>query len=65
MIRKLHLCGIALALQALVRLINQFAQGEMSPELNDQPGNPAYKRVWTDPDFDPARRAFYDATTPA
>jgi hypothetical protein len=32
----------------MFRLINQFAQGEISPELNYQPGNPAYKRVWDD-----------------
>jgi len=36
------------AAQAMFRLINQFAQGTISPELNYQPGNPAYKRVWDD-----------------
>jgi hypothetical protein len=36
------------AAQAMFRLINQFAQGKISPELNYQPGNPAYKRVWDD-----------------
>lgn len=29
-------------------LINQFAQGKVSAELNHQPGNPAFKRVWDD-----------------
>jgi len=36
------------AAQAMFRLINQFAQGKISPTLNYQPGNPAYKRVWDD-----------------
>jgi hypothetical protein len=36
------------AAQAMFRLINQFAQGKISAELNYQPGNPAYKRVWDD-----------------
>ncbi|MGD9023633.1 MAG: DUF3604 domain-containing protein, partial [Desulfobacterales bacterium] len=36
------------AARAMFRLINQFAQGKISPELNYQPGNPAFKRVWDD-----------------
>lgn len=36
------------AADAMFRLINQFSQGELSPVLNYQPGNPAYKRVWDD-----------------
>ena len=36
------------AAQAMFRLINQFAQGKISPELNYQPGNPAFKSVWDD-----------------
>ncbi|MCG6986406.1 MAG: DUF3604 domain-containing protein [Thiocapsa sp.] len=36
------------AAQAMFKLINQFAQGEISPELNYQPGHPAYRRVWDD-----------------
>lgn len=36
------------AAEAMFRLINQFSQGELSPVLNYQPGNPAYKRVWDD-----------------
>ena len=36
------------AAQAMFRLINQFAQGKISAELNYQPGNTAYKRVWDD-----------------
>jgi hypothetical protein len=36
------------AAQAMFRLINQFAQGKISAELNYQPGNPAYKRVWNE-----------------
>jgi hypothetical protein len=36
------------ALRAAQRLTAQFAQGEISPALNYQPGNPAYKRVWDD-----------------
>jgi hypothetical protein len=36
------------AAQAMFRLINQFAQGKISAELNYQPGNPAFKRVWDD-----------------
>ncbi len=49
--RKFHEdfnAGGQTAAQAMFRLINQFAQGEISPELNYQPGNPAYKRVWDD-----------------
>ena len=34
------------ALRAAQRLIAEFAQGKISPALNYQPGNPAYKRVW-------------------
>lgn len=33
---------------AAQELTKQFAQGTISPELNYQPGNPAYKRVWDD-----------------
>ena len=36
------------AAEAMFRLINQFAQGEISEELNYQPGNPAFRRVWDD-----------------
>jgi len=36
------------ALRAALRLTAMFAQGEISPALNYQPGNPAYKRVWDD-----------------
>jgi hypothetical protein len=36
------------AAKAMFRLINQFAQGKISAELNYQPGNPAYRRVWDD-----------------
>ena len=36
------------ALRAAQRLIAEFAQGKVSPALNYQPGNPAYKRVWDD-----------------
>jgi hypothetical protein len=49
--RKFHEdfnAGGQTAAEAMFRLINQFAQGEISPELNYQPGNPAYKRVWDD-----------------
>jgi hypothetical protein len=49
--RKFHEdfnAGGQTAAQAMFRLITQFAQGEISPELNYQPGNPAYKRVWDD-----------------
>jgi hypothetical protein len=40
--------GGEIAAQAMFRLISQFAQGEISPALNYQPGNPAYERVWED-----------------
>ena len=40
--------GGTVAAEAMFRLITQFAQGTISPELNYQPGNPAYKRVWDD-----------------
>ncbi len=33
---------------AAQELTKQFAQGTISPELNYQPGNPAYERVWDD-----------------
>ncbi|WP_425090848.1 DUF3604 domain-containing protein [Tropicimonas sp. S265A] len=33
---------------AAQELTKQFAQGTISPVLNYQPGNPAYKRVWDD-----------------
>lgn len=36
------------ALRAAQDLIATFAQGTISPALNYQPGNPAYKRVWDD-----------------
>lgn len=38
--------GGEVAMAATRRLINQFAQGTLSPVLNYQPGNPAYTRVW-------------------
>jgi hypothetical protein len=34
--------------EAMFRLINQFAQGEISDAINYQPGNPNYRRVWDD-----------------
>ncbi|WP_170825400.1 DUF3604 domain-containing protein [Ruegeria sp. HKCCA5426] len=36
------------ARMAAQELTKQFAQGTISSELNYQPGNPAYKRVWDD-----------------
>jgi hypothetical protein len=36
------------ALRAAQELVAAFAQGEVSPALNYQPGNPAYARVWGD-----------------
>jgi uncharacterized protein DUF3604 len=36
------------ALRAAQELTRQFSQGEVSPAINYQPGNPAYKRVWGD-----------------
>ncbi len=36
------------ARKAAQELTKQFAQGTLSPVLNYQPGNPAYKRVWDD-----------------
>lgn len=36
------------ARMAAQELTKQFAQGTISPVLNYQPGNPAYKRVWDD-----------------
>ncbi len=36
------------ALRAAQELTRQFAQGNVSPAINYQPGNPAYKRVWGD-----------------
>ena len=36
------------AAAAMNRLISQFAQGDLSPAINYQPGNPAYQRVWDD-----------------
>ncbi len=36
------------ARRAAQELTKQFAQGTISPTLNYQPGNPAYKRVWDD-----------------
>ncbi len=39
--------GVA-AQQAAFELTSAFAQGDISPALNYQPGNPAYKRVWDD-----------------
>ena len=33
---------------AAQELTKQFAQGNISPALNYQPGNPAYKRTWDD-----------------
>lgn len=47
--RKLHeamAIGGATAQQAVVDLVAQFSQGKVSPVINYQPGNPAYKRVW-------------------
>ena len=36
------------ALKAAQELVGLFGQGTLSPALNYQPGNPAYKRVWDD-----------------
>ena len=36
------------AQQASQEMIASFSQGTISPALNYQPGNPAYKRVWDD-----------------
>ncbi len=36
------------ARMAAQELTKQFAQGNISPALNYQPGNPAYRRVWDD-----------------
>lgn len=36
------------ALRAAQELTAMFAQGQIDPVLNYQPGNPAYKRVWDD-----------------
>ncbi|MDV7144635.1 DUF3604 domain-containing protein [Tropicimonas sp. TH_r6] len=36
------------AMRAAQELVAAFAQGEVSPALNYQPGNPAYARVWDD-----------------
>ncbi len=36
------------ALAAALELTAAFAQGQVSPALNYQPGNPAYARVWGD-----------------
>jgi uncharacterized protein DUF3604 len=33
---------------ASIELIRLFSQGELSPALNYQPGNPGYKRTWED-----------------
>ncbi|MFD0980029.1 DUF3604 domain-containing protein [Tropicimonas aquimaris] len=40
--------GGQMARMAAQELTKQFAQGTISPALNYQPGNPAYKRVWDD-----------------
>ncbi len=40
--------GGEVALRAAQKLTAMFAQGEISPALNYQPGNPAYERVWGD-----------------
>ncbi len=47
--RKFHeafLQGGQTRASATVEMISKFAQGTISPALNYQPGNPAYKRVW-------------------
>jgi hypothetical protein len=36
------------AADAMFRLIAQFSQGKLSKELNYQPGNPSFRRVWDD-----------------
>ncbi|WP_193142749.1 DUF3604 domain-containing protein [Meridianimarinicoccus sp. MJW13] len=49
--RKFHEAfaqGGQTAREAAQELTKQFAQGTLSPVLNYQPGNPAYKRVWDD-----------------
>jgi len=40
--------GGSAAQQAAFEMTAAFSQGTISPELNYQPGNPAYKRVWDD-----------------
>ncbi len=40
--------GGDVAAEAMWRMIGEFAQGTLSPELNYQPGNPAFDRVWDD-----------------
>ncbi|MCB1489163.1 MAG: DUF3604 domain-containing protein [Bauldia sp.] len=40
--------GGQVAGDAMWRLIEQFGNGKLSPVLNYQPGNPAFKRVWDD-----------------
>jgi hypothetical protein len=49
--RKFHEAfsqGGEVALRAAQKLTAEFAQGNIDPALNYQPGNPAYKRVWDD-----------------
>jgi hypothetical protein len=36
------------AQRAAFRMTTLFSQGELSPAINYQPGNPAYERVWDD-----------------
>jgi hypothetical protein len=40
--------GGSAAQQAAFQMTAAFAQGTISPAINYQPGNPAYKRVWDD-----------------
>ena len=47
--RKFHeafVAGGKRAMEATRELIRQFAQGELSPALNYQPGNPNFGRIW-------------------
>ena len=47
--RKFHeafVAGGKQAMEATRELIRQFAQGELSPALNYQPGNPNFGRIW-------------------
>ncbi|MCB1732802.1 MAG: DUF3604 domain-containing protein, partial [Halieaceae bacterium] len=47
--RKFHeafVAGGKQAMEATRELIRQFSQGELSPALNYQPGNPNFGRIW-------------------
>jgi len=48
MFHDAFVAGGKAAAAAAMELTRQFAQGELPPELNYQPGNPNYTRVWQD-----------------